>query len=127
MAKKVNTDFSTTTWSFIHDEIERIQQKVGADLDKGLEEATDYLANKLIAATPVETGMTKRSWVKVIKYKGVKYIYNTSVNKRGMPIINLLEYSIRRGKPFVRRIVEQSKPEIERIVRKAVEESEDNG
>ena len=127
MARKVNTDFTTTTWSFMHDEIERIQKKVGADVNKGLEEATDYLADKLEAATPVETGVTKASWVKTIKYKNVKYINNTAVNKKGMPIINILEYSKSKGKPFVRRIVAQSKGNIEQIIKKSVEESADNG
>jgi hypothetical protein len=127
MARKVNTDFTTTTWSFMHDEIERIQNKVGADVNKGLEEATDYLADKLEAATPVETGATKASWVKTIKYKNVKYINNTAVNKKGMPIINILEYSKSKGKPFVRRIVEESKGNIEHIIKKSVEESADNG
>jgi hypothetical protein len=125
MAKKVNTDFSTSSWSFIHDEIERIQQKVGADLNKGLEDATDYLTDKLVAATPVETGITRQSWIKTIKYKNVKYINNAAVNKRGVPIINLLEYSKSKGKPFVRRTVEQNKEEIERIIKRAVEESKD--
>jgi hypothetical protein len=127
MAKKVNTDFSTSSWSFIHDEIERIQQKVGADLNKGLEDATDYLADKLQAATPVETGITKESWVKTVKYKNVKYINNVAINKRGMPIVNILEYSKSKGKPFVRRIVEENKGKLEQIIRASVEESKDNG
>lgn len=120
--REVNKDFTSTTWSFIHDEIARIQEKVSTDINKGLEEATDYLANKLQAATPIESGITKRSWVKTIKYYNVKYINNASVNKQGMPIINLLEYS-KRGKPFVRQIVEESKGDIEKIIIKSLEES----
>jgi hypothetical protein len=127
MARKVNTDFTTTTWSFIHDEINRIQKKVGADVNKGLEEATDYLADKLEVATPINTGMTKSSWVKTIKYNNIKYINNTATNKQGVPIINLLEFSKSKGKPFVRKIVNNSKEEIENIIIKSLEESADNG
>jgi hypothetical protein len=122
--RKVNTDFSTTSWSFIHNELERIQEKVGDDLNKGLEAATDYLADKLTAATPVDTGVTKESWIKTIKYRNVKYINNTSVNKQGVPIINILEYS-KKGKPFVRKIVEESKSDIENIIIKTIEGEND--
>jgi len=127
MAGKVKADFTTTSWNFIAEELRRIQQKVGDDLDRGLEEATDYLADKLALATPIDTGKTKDSWKKEKKYRFVKYIFNTSVNNRGIPIVNLLEYSKSKGKPFVRKTVDHNVEQIEKIIRRAVEESKDNG
>ena len=100
MARKTNTDFSTTSWAFLGKFIQDVQKEVGDTLNEGLEEATDYLADKLQAETPVDTGVTKNSWVKQMKYRNVKYINNTATNKQGYPIINVLEYSKTKASPL---------------------------
>ena len=124
MARKTNTDFSTTSWAFLGKFIQDVQKEVGDTLNEGLEEATDYLADKLQAKTPVKTGVTKDSWIKQKKYRNVKYINNTSVNKQGYPIINVLEYSKTKGKPFVRKVVAREKGNIERIILQKMEKND---
>lgn len=124
MARKTNTDFSTTSWAFLGKFIQDVQKEVGDTLNEGLEEATDYLADKLQAETPVDTGVTKNSWVKQMKYRNVKYINNTATNKQGYPIINILEYSKTKGKPFVRKVVAREKGNIERIILQKMEKND---
>lgn len=124
MARKTNTDFSTTSWGFLGKFIQDVQKEVGDTLNEGLEEATDYLADKLQAETPVDTGVTKDSWIKQMKYRNVKYINNTATNKQGYPIINVLEYSKTRGKPFVRKVVAREKGNIERIILQKMEKND---
>lgn len=124
MARKTNTDFSTTSWDFLGKFIQDVQKEVGDTLNEGLEEATDYLADKLQAKTPVKTGVTKNSWVKQMKYRNVKYINNSATNKKGYPIINVLEYSKTRGKPFVRRVVSRERKNIERIILQKMEKND---
>jgi|CZCB01.1.fsa_nt_gi hypothetical protein len=124
MARKTNTDFSTTSWAFLGKFIQDVQKEVGDTLNEGLEEATDYLADKLQAETPVDTGVTKNSWVKQMKYRNVKYINNTATNKQGYPIINVLEYSKTKGKPFVRRVVSRERKNIERIILQKMEKND---
>ena len=91
---------------------------------RGFREATDYLADKLQAETPVDTGVTKNSWIKQMKYRNVKYINNTATNKQGYPIINVLEYSKTKGKPFVRRVVSRERKNIERIILQKMEKND---
>lgn len=124
MARKTNTDFSTTSWAFLGKFIQDVQKEVGDTLNEGLEEATEYLADKLQAETPVDTGVTKNSWVKQMKYRNVKYINNTATNKQGYPIINVLEYSKTKGKPFVRKVVAREKGNIERIILQKMEKND---
>lgn len=124
MARKTNTDFSTTSWGFLGKFIQDVQTEVGDTLNEGLEEATEYLAEKLQAETPVDTGVTKASWIKQMKYRNVKYINNSATNKQGYPIINVLEFSKARGKPFVRKVVAREKGNIERIIISRMEKND---
>ena len=82
----------------------------------GLKKATDYLEYELEKKTPIDTGVTKQSWVKQMKYRNVKYINNTATNKRGQPIINILEFAKRRGKPFVRKTLRANEEKIKSII-----------
>jgi len=124
MARKVNTDFSTSSLAFLGKFIDDVQKNVGDNLNKGLEQATDYLADRLQAETPVDTGVTKESWVKQIKYRNVKYINNTAVNKQGYPIVNVLEFAKLRGKPFVRKLLTREENNIERIIVERMEKND---
>lgn len=124
MARKKNTDFSTTSWDFLGKFIQDVQKEVGDTLNEGLEEATDYLVDKLQAETPMDRPVTKDSWIKQMKYRNVKYINNTATNKQGYPIINVLEYSKTKGKPFVRKVVAREKGNIERIILQKMEKND---
>lgn len=116
MARKPNTDFSTTSWAFLSKYIQDVQKEVGDNLNVGLEKATDFLADELEKKTPVDTGVTKHSWKKQMKYRNVKYINNTATNKQGYPIINVLEFAKRRGKPFVRKTLRANEEKIKNII-----------
>lgn len=119
--KKANTEFSTSSWAFLGEYISDIQKEVGDKLNVGLEKATDYLADELEKKTPVNTGVTKQSWVKQLKYRNVKYINNTATNKKGYPIINVLEFAKKRGKPFVRKTLRENEDKIRSIIIAEVE------
>lgn len=116
MAKKKNTDFTTSSWSFLGQFLQNVSNEVHDDLNIGLEKATDYLVSELEKKTPVNTGVTKKSWVKQIKYRNVKYINNTATDKRGNPIINILEFSHKKGKPFVRKTITENEEKIKNII-----------
>lgn len=121
MARKTNTDFSTTSWDFLSKFIQGVEKEVGDNLNVGLEKATDYLADELEKKTPVDTGVTKHSWKKQMKYRNVKYINNTATNKQGIPIVNILEFSKNRGNPFVRKTLRASDNEIREIIINEIE------
>lgn len=126
--KKVNTDFSTSSWAFLGKYIADIQKEVGDKLNVGLEKATNYLADELEKKTPVNTGVTKQSWVKQLKYRNVKYINNAATNKKGYPIINVLEFAKKRGKPFVRKTLQENEEKIRSIIVAEIEkEGPENG
>lgn len=115
MAKK-NTDFTTSSWDFLGQFLEDVSKEVHDDLNVGLEKATDYLASELEKNTPVDTGVTKESWIKEMKYRNVKYINNSATDKKGNAIINVLEYSHKKGKPFVRKTVDENEEKIKDII-----------
>lgn len=124
MAKKTE-NLSATAFDLISDYLGEIAKEVGASVNKGLENATDYLVEELKATTPVGTnperaGTTKNAWVAEKKYNNVKYINNTALNDRDMPIVNLLEFG-KKGKPFVRRTLDKSRNEIERLIKEELE------
>ena len=83
--------------------------------EAALEKAADYLEQKYIEATPVDTGQTQQSWTVEKKYKGVKFIFNTKLSKDGIPIVNLVEFS-KNGKPFMRKTFEREKGNVIRII-----------
>ena len=79
-----------------------------------LDKASEFMLAQFENATPVETGRTKSSWVVQKKYKGVRYINNTALTQKNIPIINLLEFG-RKGKPFVRKIYDAKIKQAEQI------------
>lgn len=100
-----------------------IQEEVNAvyeDIDRGLDKAARYAEQKLESATPVDSGITKGSWVTDFKYRNVRYINNTSLNEKGIPIVNLLEFGSK-GKPFVQRTIEQEEQNIINIIKGEIE------
>ena len=98
-------------------------------IDKGLDKAMDYMIDKLVAATPEGTGLTKESWKCEGKYKNVRYINNTRTRPgnplkgegANVPVVNLLEYSSIKGKPFVARTVQAEQQNIINIIKGEIE------
>ena len=72
-------------------------------------------------ATPVESGLTRDSWHCEDKYKNVRYINNTRVNKKGIPVVNLLEFAEKKGHPFVRKTVAAEQQTIIDIIKGEIE------
>ncbi len=100
-----------------------IQEEVDAvyeDIDRGLDKAARYAEQKLENATPVDSGITKGSWKVDFKYTNVRYINNVSLNENDIPIVNLLEFGSR-GKPFVRKTIEQEEQNIINIIKGEIE------
>lgn len=89
-------------------------------IDAGLDKAMDYMRDKLAAASPVDSGLTRESWEGEDKYKNIRYINNTRVNENGIPVVNLLEYG-RKGKPFLRKTVERETENIVNIIKGEIE------
>ena len=100
-----------------------ITQEVGqinAACERGLDKAAEFMRRKLEEATPVDTGRTQKSWITIDQYTGVRYIKNTQTNKKGIPIVNLLEFGAK-GKPFVRRTFEANKDKVIEIIKGEIE------
>lgn len=95
--------------------------------ERGLDKASDYFVEKLEDASPVRTGKLKESWQRTDKYKGVRYVGNSSsaVGSKneygyGIPLTNLLEFSSK-GKPFIRRTFEENKDKLIEIIKGEIE------
>lgn len=130
MAKSLN-GATTTLRDFSVAVKAALDEIVGAtyeQIDRGLDKAMDHMRDKLIAATPPGTGLTKNSWKGEGKYKNVRYITNTRTRPGNplknegseVPVVNLLEYG-RKGKPFVRRTVQSETQNIISIIKGEIE------
>lgn len=113
----------------LYDELKSILDEYSNDLfeakERGLDKASDYLVEKLEEASPVRTGELKENWLRTDKYKGVRYVGNSSVGSNnkygyGIPLTNLLEFSSK-GKPFIRRTFEENKDTIIEIIKGEIE------
>lgn len=104
----------------IDEAIGEVAEEVYAAVDQGLDKAARHMEQALEAATPIDSGETKRSWKTDFKYKNVRYINNTSVNEQGIPIVNLLEFG-KKGKPFVRKTVQAEQENIINIIKGEIE------
>lgn len=105
----------------LKDILNEYSQELFESKEQALDKASDFLVEKLEAASPVKTGKFKGSWTRTTKYKGVRYIGNTaegSTNSYGyaIPLSNLLEFSSK-GKPFIRQTFENNKEEIVKIIK----------
>ena len=90
------------------------------DIDRGLDKAMDLMRDRLSDASPVDSGLTRDTWCGENKYKNVRYINNERVNKKGIPVVNLLEFGSK-GKPFVRKTVAENQDEIINIIKGEIE------
>ncbi len=113
----------------VKEALNEIMDMTYEQIDKGLDKAMDYMIDKLAAATPEGTGLTKDSWKGEGKYKNVRYINNTRtrpgnpLNGEGseVPVVNMLEYSSIKGKPFVARTVQAEQQNIINIIKGEIE------
>lgn len=90
-----------------------------------LDKAADFMMEKLEQNSPVDTGEFKDSWTRTDKYRGVRYIGNSTVGSKNeygyyIPLANLIEFSYK-GKPFIRRTFDDNKEEIIRIIKGELE------
>lgn len=112
MARRINT-------LDIYDEFKKLLDeqavKITGERERALDKAAEFMQAKLEAATPVDTGETKKSWITKDKYTGVRYIKNTRLNKQNIPVVNLLEFGSK-GKPFVRKTFNANKNKIIEII-----------
>lgn len=125
MSRKTNTDFSTSSWDFLGKELnsylKEIRQELVEEREAALNEASEYLQGEFEKNTPIDTSKTKESWQREDKYSGVRYIFNTATSKdKGgiVPRLNIIEFSTKHGKPFVRRTFDNSREKIEQIILK---------
>lgn len=108
----------------LYDELKDILNEYSNELfeakEKGLDKASDYLVEKLEANSPIDTGEFKRSWLRTEKYKNVRYIGNSKLTDKNIPLSNLIEFSAK-GHPFIRQTFETNKEKIIEIIKKEIE------
>ena len=109
----------------ISEEIKKIidEQAAGimANTERALDKAAEFMQQKLEEAMPVDTGETTKSWLTKDQYTGVRYIKNTRLNKKNIPVVNLLEFSAK-GKPFVRKTFNANKNKVIEIIKKEIQQ-----
>lgn len=113
---KTLRDFSAA----VQEALGEIVEETYAQIDRGLDKAMNYMRDRLAAASPVESGLTRESWEGEDKYKNVRYINNTRVNENNIPVVNLLEYGSK-GQPFVRKTVAAEQNNIINIIKGEIE------
>lgn len=104
----------------VSEALKEIADETYAEIDAGLDKAMAHMRDKLAAASPVDSGLTRESWEGEDKYKNVRYINNTRVNEKGIPVVNLLEFGSK-GKPFLRKTVEAETENIVNIIKGEIE------
>lgn len=93
--------------------------------ERGLDKAADYFVQRLEDASPVRTGELKKNWLRTDKYKGVRYVGNSTIGSKnkygyGIPLTNLLEFGSK-GKPFIRKTFEENKDKLIEIIKGEIE------
>lgn len=109
----------------LHDFLEQVDENVYKSKEEALDKAADFFLQQVTAASPVSdrnekylynTARVKESWERNSKeYTNVRYIYNTALTPKRIPVANLVEFS-KNGTPFIRPCFEQNKAEIVNII-----------
>lgn len=89
------------------------------DINSAIEKASDELINQLKLNSPRRTGNYSENWTKSSYNKKVFIGNTTNVNgrnKKQIPLINILEYSTKHGKPHVQKIFENNLTKLENII-----------
>nr|WP_315022891.1 HK97 gp10 family phage protein [uncultured Aminipila sp.] len=99
--------------------LEEYADEVYQVTEEGLDDAANVLIKNLKVNTPEgETKKLRKSW-KVKKYKAARYVHNTKMveGENGeIPLINIVEYSPTKGKPFVKTTFNESVDEMAKAV-----------
>jgi len=112
---------NSTTFNDIGKELDQIVSQVIEGREEALEEATGYLVQQLVINTPVRSGITRDSWKEELKYKGIKFVFNTSLSPARIPILNLLEYGSK-GHPFAVNTFNSCLPSIQSIIERRMKQ-----
>lgn len=110
--------------SMLSDAIAGVLAEYGEEVyimtEEGLETAEKILIRNLKTNTPKKTGRLARSWKSSgKKYKLFRLVYNDTTVKMGkkdIPLINVLEYGKKHGKPFVKKTYDNSVEEMAKAV-----------
>lgn len=99
--------------------IKNLTTGLNKDINSAIEKASDELINQLKINSPRKTGNYSENWTKSSYNKKV-FIGNTTnvngKNKKQIPLINILEYSTKHGKPHVQKIFENNLTKLENII-----------
>ena len=123
---KTLRDFSAA----VEEALNEIAGATYEQIDRGLDKAMDYMRDKLAAASPEKSGLTRESWEGEDKYKNVRYINNTATRPKTpgdgitsgdgeIPIVNLLEFG-KKGHPFVRKTVQAEQAKAIEIIKEEI-------
>lgn len=107
--------------SALSDVIEEYGNDVYTATEEGLDQAEKILIRRLSDASPVDSGVFKRSWRGTKrKYKLVRYVGNTKTVRtkgRNVPLTNIFEYSTsNHRKPFMKQTFENCADELARAI-----------
>ena len=89
------------------------------NINSAIDKASDELINQLKLNSPRKTGNYPENWTKSSYNKKVFIGNTTNVNgrnKKQIPLINILEYSTKHGKPHVQKIFENNLTKLENII-----------
>lgn len=99
--------------------IKKMTTGLNKDINSAIEKASDELISQLKLNSPRKTGNYSENWTKSSYNKKV-FIGNTTnvngKNKKQIPLINILEYSTKHGKPHVQKIFENNLTKLENII-----------
>ena len=99
--------------------IKNLTTGLNKDINSAIEKASDELINQLKLNSPRKTGNYAENWTKSSYNKKVFIGNTTNVNgrnKKQIPLINILEYSTKHGKPHVQKIFEKNLTKLENII-----------
>ena len=99
--------------------IKNLTVGLNKDINSAIEKASDELINQLKLNSPRKTGNYSENWTKSSYDKKVFIGNITNVNgknKKQIPLINILEYSQKHGKPHVQKIFENNLSKLENII-----------
>lgn len=99
--------------------IKNLTTGLNKDINSAINKASDELITQLKLNSPRKTGNYSEHWEKSNYNKKVFIGNSTNVNgrnKKQIPLINILEYSQKHGKPHVQKIFESNLLKLENII-----------
>ena len=102
--------------------LDEYQKDVTEDLEKGLDEAQDYLIGQLKAASP-GSGDYKDHWKEGKSGKGYRRVINDKTvpwNGKQQSLAGILEYSTNHGSPHIEATRRKARPKIMKILKESI-------